>query len=178
MITIIILMILAGVVVATITGNNGILSKSKLARDTYQNSVNKENSILSNYENEIDKTALDVASSRETEKTSNGKDLYQRARSNTYIDVHITQNFTAPTDGYYTAEANTIDTKTYFLFYITHYSPEGIEIERRDIGGYFWLRDGCNFYMNKGDYLTFVKESNVALVFSRFWYAVGEEPNQ
>ena len=177
-VTIIILMILAGVVIAMVTGNNGILNKSKLARDTYQNSINEENGQISSYENEIDKIALDVASSRETAKTSDGKDLYQRARSNTYIDVPITQNFTAPTDGYYTAEANADYATNNWIFVITHYSPEGIEIERRDIGGYSWKRDGCNFYMNKGDYLTFVKESDVKLVFSRFWYAVGEEPNQ
>ena len=177
-VTIIILMILAGVVIATVTGNNGILNKSKLARDTYQNSINKENGQISSYENEIDKIALDVASSRETAKTSDGKDLYQRARSNTYIDVPITQNFTAPSDGYYTAEANVVDNYNNYLFIITHYSSEGIEIERRDIGGYSYIRDGCNFYMNKGDYLTFKKENGVTLVFSRFWYAVGEEPNQ
>lgn len=177
-VTIIILMILAGVVIAMVTGNNGILNKSKLARDTYQNSINEENGQISSYENEIDKIALDVASSRETAKTSDGKDLYQRARSNTYIDVPITQNFTAPTDGYYTAEANVTEKTTNYLFYIRHYSSEGIEIERRDIGGYDWIRDGCNFYMNKGDYLTFEKQYNVTLVFSRFWYAVGEEPNQ
>ena len=64
-VTIIILMILAGVVIATVTGNNGILNKSKLARDTYQNSASNENSILSDYENEIDKYALDIASSRD-----------------------------------------------------------------------------------------------------------------
>ena len=64
-VTIIILMILAGVVIATVTGNNRILNKSKLARDTYQNSINKENGQISSYENEIDKATFDIASSRD-----------------------------------------------------------------------------------------------------------------
>ena len=64
-VTIIILMILAGVVIVTVTGNNGILNKSKLARDTYQNSINEENRQISSYENEIDKATFDIASSRD-----------------------------------------------------------------------------------------------------------------
>ena len=64
-VTIIILMILAGIVIATVTGNNEILSKSKLARETYKNSANEENDQINGYENEIDKASINVASSRE-----------------------------------------------------------------------------------------------------------------
>ena len=68
-ITIIVLLILAGVTIISINGNNGILSKSKLARNKYQNSTEEENSVLSNYENKIDKSTLDIASTRENTKT-------------------------------------------------------------------------------------------------------------
>ena len=63
-ITIIILIILAGVTIVAVTGKNGIMSKSKLARDKYQNSTNEENEKISSYENEIDKTEINIASSR------------------------------------------------------------------------------------------------------------------
>lgn len=66
-VTIIILMILAGVVVATITGNNGILNKAKFAKNKYQNSENEENNRVNSYENEIDKTLIDVVSSRNSD---------------------------------------------------------------------------------------------------------------
>lgn len=58
-VTIIILMVLAGVTVATISGNKGILNKSKLAQNEYQNSANEENNKIGGFENEID-----IASSR------------------------------------------------------------------------------------------------------------------
>jgi len=49
-----VLLILAGVTIISINGNNGILSKSKLARNKYQNSANEENKKINSYENEID----------------------------------------------------------------------------------------------------------------------------
>ena len=62
-ITIIILLILAGVAIATLK-NSGILGKAKTARNKYQNSANEENGRISSYENEIDKTEINIASSR------------------------------------------------------------------------------------------------------------------
>lgn len=61
-VTVVVLLILAGVVIATVTSNNGILSKSKFARDKYQNSANGEYDTLSDYEkliNNVDKNAQD-----------------------------------------------------------------------------------------------------------------------
>lgn len=85
-VTIIILMILAGVVIATVTGNNGILNKSKLARDTYQNSASNENSILSDYENEIDKATFDIASSRNSELFYGKNSKIYKIRKNIFED--------------------------------------------------------------------------------------------
>ena len=53
-ITIIVLLILAGVSIATITGENGILERAKSAKEASENVTNEENSRISQYENEID----------------------------------------------------------------------------------------------------------------------------
>lgn len=57
-------MILAGVVIATVTGNNGILSKIKLAVTKYQNSQINESDNLNGYENLIDREGEISDSSR------------------------------------------------------------------------------------------------------------------
>ena len=59
-VTIIILLILTGIVVASLNGNRGIFGKAILSKRKYQNSTNEEDEKLSTYENEID-----IASSRE-----------------------------------------------------------------------------------------------------------------
>ncbi len=49
-ITIIVLLILAGVAIATLTGENGILAKAKLAKDITKQKADEENNILKQYE--------------------------------------------------------------------------------------------------------------------------------
>ncbi len=49
-ITIIVLIILAGVAIATLTGENGILAKAKLAKDITKQKADEENNILKQYE--------------------------------------------------------------------------------------------------------------------------------
>ena len=53
-ITIIVLLILAGVSIATITGENGILERAKNAKEVNDNKSSEEKGILSQYEEEID----------------------------------------------------------------------------------------------------------------------------
>ena len=53
-VTIIILMILTGVVVATIGGNNGILNRTKTAKEQYENEQEKEKIVIGKAENEIE----------------------------------------------------------------------------------------------------------------------------
>ena len=53
-ITIIVLLILAGVSIATITGENGILERAKSAKEANENATNDENSKISSYESGID----------------------------------------------------------------------------------------------------------------------------
>lgn len=54
-ITIIILIILAGISVATLTGDNGLFSRAKQAKENTEEARNLENTILGEYENKIDK---------------------------------------------------------------------------------------------------------------------------
>ena len=53
-ITIIVLLILAGISIAMLTGNNGLLEKAKTAKEETKNAEEQENLILSDYENKID----------------------------------------------------------------------------------------------------------------------------
>ena len=52
-ITIIVLLILAGVTINMVLGENGIINKSKTAVGKYENAQEKENMALAEYENEI-----------------------------------------------------------------------------------------------------------------------------
>lgn len=54
-ITIIVLLILAGVIINMILGENGLFNKSKTSVGKYENAQEKENSALSGYEEEMDK---------------------------------------------------------------------------------------------------------------------------
>lgn len=53
-VTIIIMLIIAGIGVFFLVGDNGILSKSKDASTKYSDSSDKENTLLANYNNYID----------------------------------------------------------------------------------------------------------------------------
>ena len=48
-ITIIVLLILAGISIAMLTGNNGLLEKAKTAKEETKNAEEQENLILSDY---------------------------------------------------------------------------------------------------------------------------------
>lgn len=54
-ITIIVLIILAGVATSLTIGKNGILEKARLAKEKMKNSQTEENAILNDYENIINK---------------------------------------------------------------------------------------------------------------------------
>lgn len=52
-ITIIILLILAGITIVALTGDNGLFARAQQAKETTKNAQEKENFILGSYENEI-----------------------------------------------------------------------------------------------------------------------------
>ena len=94
--TIIVLLILSGIVIASITGNNGILDKTKLAKDEYQTKENEENITLSKFENEVDKTKTDIASSRNDNTSSKFEEtiIYKNENGATSGDITYLNNHT------------------------------------------------------------------------------------
>lgn len=71
-ITIIVLLILAGIVISMITGSNGILGRSKNSINNYRVAETNENSTMKDYENEIDKIKIDGEGDSEEEVKVNG----------------------------------------------------------------------------------------------------------
>ena len=53
-VTIIVILILAGVTIGMATSGSGIFGRAKNAANTYRNSVSKENTALQSYETEYD----------------------------------------------------------------------------------------------------------------------------
>lgn len=62
-VTIIVLLILTGITIASINGHNGLIGKALLAKNSYKNVQDDENSILDSYETEISKTSRDGSES-------------------------------------------------------------------------------------------------------------------
>lgn len=59
-VTIIILLILAGITLSTVTSDSGILGRAKNAANIYRDSAKKENVVLNNYQNAIASAINDV----------------------------------------------------------------------------------------------------------------------
>ena len=64
-ITIIILLILAGITIATLAGDNGLFSRAQQAKKIAKNASDTEETILADYENKIN---MAISSNRETNK--------------------------------------------------------------------------------------------------------------
>lgn len=88
-ITIIILLILAGITIVALTGDNGLFARAQQAKETTKNAQEKENFILGSYENGIKN--IDN-SSREIEGNSaiiTGVEFEVKNTSSTYIELTI-----------------------------------------------------------------------------------------
>ena len=83
-ITIIVLLILAGVCIATITGENGLLERTRIAKEKTDQAQAKENNELSNYENVIDEVTTN--SNRDAVKI-NGNILWTNPDSTANFDA-------------------------------------------------------------------------------------------
>lgn len=126
-VTVVVLLILAGVVIATVTGNNGILSKSKFARDTYQNSASRENNALSNYENEIE----DIASSRENNTSDEITDF----------QIEVTEKNAT----YITVKVSRIESSVSILGYITLLNGKAIDFTKENEYSYTGLTKNTDY---------------------------------
>ena len=87
-ITIVILLILAGIAIAALTGDNGLFARAKLAKDKTINSQNEENTILEDYEDKIEK----IISSRQNEL--NNSNIIKKAEIEAELNnIEIKVNF-------------------------------------------------------------------------------------
>lgn len=71
-VTIVVLLILAGVAIAMLTGENGIIGKAQLAKEKQENAEIQENTMLEEYVNLID----DYEGNVSTPKALSAKDVY------------------------------------------------------------------------------------------------------
>ena len=87
-VTIVVLLILAGVTILTLTGENGLLERARIAKEKTDNVTDKENNNLANYENKINEY---LNSSREGYISQNIEDFTPNIDfiNGTYITVAV-----------------------------------------------------------------------------------------
>lgn len=83
-ITIIVLLILAGVSIATLTGENGILSRAKIAEEKKTEAEAQEKDRLSSYEDEIDNYNSRSEASKDEVIAALGRRIESLENTNTY----------------------------------------------------------------------------------------------
>ncbi len=168
-ITIIILLILAGISIAQLTGN-GLFKNAKLAKEKSENAQQKENTTLGEYENLIN---------QEIDGTRDNNYQYQKLRSNNYEEVPFVngQKYIAPCDGYYCLAISSDGATTQWQGLVAHYLADDTLISTTTSTGYNWGRSGCELYMNRGEYIIITKQDEVNVQSSKFFYAVGCEPD-
>ena len=94
-ITIVILLILAGIAIAALTGDNGLFARAQQAKQKTIEAEEKENKIIGNYENTIDKLGIINSSNRENLTGKNVK---------IYVDGEEKDSFPGKRDGYAVSE--------------------------------------------------------------------------
>ena len=128
-ITIIVLLILAGVVINLTMGDNGIIGKVQTAVGKYENAQEKENSVLAGYEKEIDNA------SRET--VTMDKEEYEQMK-NDIKELKYKQE-------------NKLDNDKIIIEYQTHTTSAWGDWDADNKSGYkvFGVSTGGNYYIIK-----------------------------
>ena len=94
-VTIVILLILAGIAIAALTGDNGLFTRAQQAKQKTVEAEEKENQIIGDYENTIDKLGIINSSNRENLTGKNVK---------IYVDGEEKDSFPGKRDGYAVSE--------------------------------------------------------------------------
>lgn len=84
-VTIIVLLILAGIVISMVTGSDGILGRSKNSINNYRVAETNENSTMKDYENEIDKIDGEGDSKEEVKVNGSSSDWKVNEAGDTII---------------------------------------------------------------------------------------------
>ncbi|OKZ75967.1 MAG: hypothetical protein BHW00_00500 [Clostridium sp. 26_22] len=110
-VTVIILIILAGISIASLTGN-GLFEKAKLAKEKQENAQIEENERLSDYESEIEKI---YSNTREFEKS-----IQLDYSKSVDISSYTSENnkYTIPENGYLVVQYNEQNTTTTHWVYV------------------------------------------------------------
>ena len=135
-ITIIVLLILAGVSIATLTGENGILTKANEARQNTLDAQNEENAILEEYEEMIDQTLSEKTET--TVKDCTGDEMLKRTENTETADEYGNP-IIIPT-GFKVV----IDDSTNNASHVT----EGIVVEDSEGNQYVWVPVGTIYTSN------------------------------
>ena len=99
-VTIVILLILAGISIASLTGN-GLFGKAKLAKEKQKNAQIEEGNILTDYENRMDEYIVDETKRDSTNKVSNINIYIDECKSETIPERNSKYIYT-----YYTSTDN------------------------------------------------------------------------
>ena len=101
-ITIIILLILAGIGIATLTGENGLFTRAQQAKEKTEEVQNNENGTLKEYATKIDEYVS--GTSRDGASLEVFKKIEETSTVSTYSYTGSEQEYIAPEDGYYKIE--------------------------------------------------------------------------
>ena len=103
-ITIILLLILAGISIIALNGENRLFAKAKLSKEKSENAQNQENLVLSNYENRIDEVMTET---RDSITLTNDQYNFLVSQSNKFPDYEnrktitfVNKEYTVENDGY------------------------------------------------------------------------------
>ena len=144
-ITIIILLILAGVSLSMVLGDNGLINKAQSSVDKYQQSANNEQDFLNNVENYIKTiTVYDVGSI----VTINGNDFYVLADNGNYVTL-LSETRIGIADNWSDAK---IKANEYGISLggigrlMTKQEAEDLSVNERKKAGNYWLNDFDKMY--------------------------------
>ncbi len=169
-ITIIILLILAGITLATLTGENGLFKRAKQAKLNTVDAQEKENLALGSYENSINQV-IDGTVESSREQITVDKEQYEQLLKdvedlknndkNNNIDGNIediTLPFTVPKDGFIQIGVSPQTSANSYL-YISG-SSTGKIYGSSNAGMQYSLIG----YVKKGDILTIMNQGNIKLM--------------
>ena len=157
-ITIIILLILAGIAIASLTGDNGLFARAKQARQNTLDAQNKENETLQGYEDTINKV---ITAGMIPVTNCTGVDMYKKTE-NTKAQDEYGNSITIPA-GFKVV----IDKTTNNASHVT----EGIVIQDEEGNQFVWVPVG-KIYTTTDE--TTKENTSKVITLSRYEFADGE----
>ena len=186
-ITIIILLILAGVTINMVLGENGLFNKAKTSVSKYENAQGKENAVLAGYKTEIDNARETVTMSKEElvnliqseiKKANEDKDTLVKLVP---VGTVISYIGSSLPEGYLACDGSRYNVSEYPNLYdkLKELNHTGwaeanwtTEFTVPDLRGEFLRGTGTNSHVNEGNGLS-VGIHQEATVLPRIWIYIG-----